>query len=104
MCARNMVKTTVVFCMYKLRLGEKEIGKGGGVAIFIKSGVRYKLISKGKEYESVVIEVWSRENSIKIVNFYNPCNKLGTDMLELVCGSMQGKVVVCVDFNEHNTL
>ncbi|KAI2646629.1 RNA-directed DNA polymerase from mobile element jockey [Labeo rohita] len=83
---------------------DRETGKGGGVATFIKNGIRYKLISKGIDNESVVIRVWSGESSIKVVNFYNPCSRLNTDILESVCGSMQGKIVVCGDFNTHSTL
>ncbi len=83
---------------------DREIGKGGGVATFIRNGTRYNLINKGKEHESIIVKVWTGGNSTTIVHFYNPCNRLSIDILNTVCVMIQGEIVWCGDFNAHNTL
>ncbi len=83
---------------------DREAGKGGGVATFVRNGLNYSLIKKGKEQESIVIKVWTEKSSILIVNYYNPCKKLSTDILKEASGPIQGKVVWCGDFNSHSTL
>lgn len=55
------------------------------------------------QMECVVIEVWMNKGKVKIVNFYNPCNQLTVESLNLI-GEGDGKVIWCGDFNAHNTL
>lgn len=83
---------------------DREISKGGGVATFIRNGIRYNLINKGKEHESIIIKVWTGRNSIMIVNFYYPCDRLSIDIVNAVCEMIQGETVWCGDFNAHSTL
>ncbi|XP_053536655.1 uncharacterized protein LOC124628232 [Ictalurus punctatus] len=83
---------------------DRETGKGGGVATFVRNDVKYNLVNKGKEHESVVVRIQTGKDSIMIVNFYNPCNRLSTDTLNAVCGVTQGKTVWCGDFNAHSTI
>lgn len=48
----------------------------GGVSIFIKQGIGYRIIEINKELEVVIVEIWEGSQSIKIVNLYNQCGKL----------------------------
>jgi len=51
-----------------------------------------------------VVEIWEGVQSIKIINFYNPCDRLSKDKLENIGGNGSHKVVWCGDFNAHSTL
>ena len=77
---------------------------GGGCIIFIKQGIQYKVLGKGTQLEYVIIEVWTREGTIRIANFYNPCKKLSNELLEELAVHLGGKVICCGDFNAHSTL
>ena len=46
-------------------------GNGGGCIIFVKQGMQYRVLEKGKHCEMIVIEVWTKDGVVKIVNFYN---------------------------------
>lgn len=48
------------------------MGKGGGVATFVKDETSYSLINIGKEQEAVVVKVWTEKGSLTIINYYNP--------------------------------
>lgn len=78
-------------------------GNGGGCIIFVKQGMQYRVLEKGKECEMIVIEVWTKDGVVKIVNLYNPCKKLSLELLEEVVVHLEGKVVWCGDFNAHST-
>lgn len=80
------------------------MGKGGGVATFVKDETSYSLINIGKEQEAVVVKVWTEKGSLTIINYYNPCNRLTIDVLNNVGGLAHGKMVWCGDFNAHSTL
>ena len=83
---------------------DRENGKGGGVATFVRNGLSYNIVKIEKEQESIVIKVWSGKSSVSIVNYYNPCNRLSGDVLNNASGLIQGKVIWCGDFNAHSTL
>lgn len=51
----------------------------------------------------IVIEVWTKDSIIKIVNFYNPGNKLSLEKTEELNVNLGGKVT-CGDFNAYSTL
>lgn len=50
------------------------------------------------------MEVWEGNQSIRIINFYNPCDKITKDMMENIGGIGDFKMVWCGDFNAHSTL
>lgn len=77
---------------------------GGGVATFIQQGINYRNLNIDKEIEAVMVEIWVSKTKIKIVNFYNPCKKIVREMLDDMCEGGNGKLVICGDFNAHNTL
>lgn len=52
-----------------------ENGKGGGVITFIQKGIQYREIKRGNDLEYTVVEIWSNEGNIEIINFYNPCRQ-----------------------------
>lgn len=83
---------------------DRETEIGGGVATLVKNGLNYNLVKIGKEQESIVIKVWTGKSSVTIVNYYNLCSRLSTDILSDASGPIQGAVVWCGDFNAHSTL
>lgn len=80
---------------------DREQGNGGGVATFIREGIGFKVNHISSEFESLV---WGMSGKFKIVNVYNPCNKLSVDDLLKMSGPGQGKALWCGDFNAHSTL
>lgn len=51
-------------------------GNGGGVITFIKLGVAYREVKMNEEYESLVTDVKTGNQNIRVINFYNPCKRL----------------------------
>lgn len=89
---------------YQLIRKDRKNCNGGGVAIFIKQGVGYRNVEVSEDQEALMMEVWEGNQSIKIINFYNPCEKLCKNAMEKIRGNTSQKVVWCGDFNAHNTL
>lgn len=83
---------------------DRTLAMGGGVVTFIQHGVNYRAINSSEELEIIIIEAWVNKTKIRIINFYNPCQKITRDMLESVCDVENSKVIVCGDFNAYNTL
>lgn len=83
---------------------DRKLGNGGGVATFIKQCVGYRNVEVNGDQEVIVTEVWQGSNSIKVINFYNPCKKLNKEVLENIRGTTNQKVIWCGDFKAHNTL
>lgn len=79
-------------------------GRGGGVGIFVLMGVKYCVVNVGKEQESIRVKVWTEEDEITVINYYNPCQRLSLDILSQIGGEVQGKLIWCGDFNAHSTL
>lgn len=79
-------------------------GRGGGVGIFVRTGVKYSVMNLGKEQESIRVKVWTEEDEVTIINYYNPCQKLSLDVLNQIGGEVRGKQIWCGDFNAHSTL
>jgi len=52
----------------------------------------------------VVVEVWADKKKVVIINYYNPCKQLEVNKLEEIEGLDRNNVVMCGDFNAHNTL
>lgn len=46
-----------------------------------------------------MMDVWEGNQSIRIVNFYNPCKKLSKEEMENIRGNINQKVIWCGDFN-----
>ncbi len=76
---------------------DRKQGNGGGVATFIKQGVGYRNVEESVDKEVVVMEVWEGSHSIKVINFYNPCEKLSKEVLESIRGNTNQKVIWCAD-------
>lgn len=70
----------------------------------VKQGIQYRVLEKGMDMEVVIIEIWVKEENIKIINFYNPCNRLSIDLFKEIDGYLEGKVIWCGDFNAHSTV
>ena len=54
--------------------------------------------------ECVAVEVWTGSGSIKVVNFYNPCERLDAVGLDGLVGQIGEMCVWVGDFNAHNPL
>lgn len=81
---------------------DRKEGNGGGCITLIKQGTQYRIVNIGTQLEYIVIEIWTRNGNIKVINFYNPGNRL-LNMEELDT-HLEGKVIWCGDFNAHSTL
>lgn len=83
---------------------DRVTGIGGGVATFVRNGTGFNLINLGKEHESIVVKIWTGNDEVVIVNYYNPCKRLCLNTLDTVGGQIQDKAVWCGDFNAHSAL
>ena len=86
-------------------IGGREVeGSGGGCIIFVKQEIQHSVLKKGKDCEMIMIEVWTKDDLIKMANFYNPCKKFSLELLEELAVNLDGKMICCGDFNAHSTL
>ncbi len=58
---------------YVVERKDRETGRGGGCATFIKEGIAYKRPYRSNNVEYVSIEVMGIDLEIRITNVYNPC-------------------------------
>lgn len=102
----SWLKPSLDFTLYGYTAVRKDrtIATGGGVVTFIQHGVNYRAINSSEELEIIIIETWINKTKIRIINLYNPCQKITRDTLERVCGVEKSKIIICGDFNAHNTL
>lgn len=54
---------------------------GGGVVTFIQHGINYRIVSINTELEVVIVEIWVNKTKIRIINYYNPCQKISREMI-----------------------
>jgi len=78
---------------------DRKVGNGGGVVTFIKDDVAYKQVNVKEECESVIVEVWTGSQKVRVINFHNPCERLTN-----LGGEGSHKEVWCGDFNAHSSL
>lgn len=79
-------------------------GNGGGVATLVKLGIASREVKVNEEYETVVIDVRADNCNIRVINFYNPCKRLNTDLTKNIGVDGNSNIVWCGDFNAHSTL
>ena len=89
---------------------------GGGCATFIRNGVQFQKVYLNAKNECVTVELWKKQggllrdsrggvsDSFKVVNFYNPCKMLKTEIFDEIMEKVEGPVVWVGDFNAHNPL
>lgn len=58
---------------------DRDLGKGGGCATFIKQGIPYRQLGVGDEQECVMVEIWDKGEEMVIINYYNPCKSSGSE-------------------------
>ncbi len=63
---------------YVVERKDRETGRCGGCATFIKEGIAYKRIHKSNNVECVSIEVMGIDEEIRITNLYNPCKEISS--------------------------
>lgn len=78
---------------------DREAGKGGGVITFIQKGIQYRDIKRGDDLEFTIVEVWSKEGNIDLINFYNPCRQLQLSQLADIWKDTKGRVIWCGEKN-----
>lgn len=89
---------------YKLVRKDRIGSNGGGCGTFVKDGVAFREIILDSPSECVVVEVWTHEGRLKIASFYNPCNQLTLDELNIIRTKVRDNLIWCGDFNAHNSL
>ncbi len=100
------LKPNLDFIMYGYSVirKDRDLGKGGGCATFIKQGIPYRQLGMGDDQECIMVEIWERGEEIVIINYYNPCKNLELNNLLTIQGQNKNKVVWCADFNVHSTV
>jgi ribonuclease HI len=85
------------------RLGKS---KCGGVVTCIQKGIAYRMVeSVDLDIEAIVVEVFRRDSSsVFVVNIYNPCLDMKKEDLDSLFSGIEGRSIICGDFNAHNTL
>ncbi len=83
---------------------DRREGVGGGCVTFVREDIAFREIGIGNEHEYIVIEIWTKEGELIIINYYNPCKKLDLNGLMQIEGMDGNKRVICGDFNAHSTL
>lgn len=56
-------------------------GVEGGVATFVMEGIKFRAVKIFNKYEVVEIEVCAGDQKIRMINYYNPCERLSRDIL-----------------------
>lgn len=79
-------------------------GVGGGCVTFIKNNINFRIVEIGKEEEFVIVEVFTNQGKIVIVNYYNPCKRLEIEKIRSKVGFSSRHVFVYGDFNAHSTV
>ena len=77
---------------------------GGGCAVFLRIGIQYKACECESSLECQIIEVWSPQGKISVLNYYNPCNQLVLTELEALVSRISTPLIWTGDFNAHNPL
>ncbi len=83
---------------------DRIVSNGGGCGTFVKNWVTFREIILDTQSECVVVEVWSQEGGIKVVTFYNPCNQLTLDELNIIRTKAVDNLIWGGDFNAHFTV
>ncbi len=83
---------------------DKEEEIGGGCATFIKENMPFRVVSKGKDEEYIVVEIWTNEGQFTIITYYNPFRKLDINKLKQIQGQTRNRIFWCGDFNSHSML
>ena len=80
--------------------------QGGGVAIFVKSGIDHKILKiPDSKLETVGMRIFGNRKNIDIINIYAPQTDAITETeLNKITNNLENNVVILGDFNSHNRL
>ena len=78
--------------------------KRGGLAIYIHESIAFRVINTPDINEYIIVDIYLQNNTFSLVNFYNPCKKIGQNLLDEIMKNCKEQVIVCGDFNSHNPL
>lgn len=81
---------------------------GGGVAILSRLEMEAKILNLGSynnsNYEHLGISVIFNNNPLNIINLYNPHGNSSSEELNYYLSRVQGKVLLCGDFNARHPI
>src|SRR6201995_5719006 len=90
---------------YEIVRQDRVTQQGGGLATLIRSGIKYNNIDiKFNKIEAVAVELHLKQNTITVINVYDPPDRLvDMDDYRQLFG-IGGRVIVTGDFNAHHPL
>lgn len=80
---------------------------GGGVITCVRKGIAYRVVESldCDDVEVIVVEVFLKgSSSIFVLNVYNTSDHINMEVFEKLFQGIDDKMIVCGDFNAHNTL
>ena len=82
------------------------IQKGGGVAIFVKSGIDHKILTLPKSnLEAAGMRIFGLRKTIDIINIYAPPHTpITQNELQKITDNLNENKIILGDFNSHNRL
>ena len=87
-------------CINKPRLN----GNRGGCATYIRYDISYKIIDTPNDQEYQLTSIEFGQTKLTIINFYNPCQTISVNYLDLIIAKAGPKFLFCGDFNAHNKI
>ena len=80
--------------------------QGGGVAIFVKSGIDHKILKiPDSKLKTVGMRIFGDRKNIDIINIYAPQTaEITENELNKITNNLENNVVILGDFNSHNRL
>ena len=87
---------------YDMESKNRQVKRGGGVAIFVKNGINYSRVDNiPGDLEGVSVKFETENRSVTVTNVYLT-EETDIKILRSIMGSQNH--IVCGDFNAHNTL
>lgn len=71
---------------------------------FVKEGIQFTTVEAGNESEVEEVGVWVEDQNLRIIHYYNPCERWSRDILEEIRGENFYRLIWCGDFNGHSSL
>ena len=92
---------------YGVFRADRPLRAGGGLITFVRDGLSCTELSL-PGFESIECQCYKiavhNGQSINVIIFYNPCNKINPSDLDLLMRSMERSCILCGDCNAHNEL
>ena len=76
----------------------------GGLSIYIHSSITFRVLNTPEDREYQIIDIYLQNCILSLTNFYNPCKKINPSLMDEIMTYCKEHVIVCGDFNSHNSL